>query len=789
MKFKMVFAAVVGWYLLGSLGFAATQAQIDQSWNKGLAWTMINQHSDGGWSDAAGLGPQTTSEMLVALASVNLKATYTYLGGISWLSNAEPASIDALAHQTQALKTSGEVLGAFSAKLVAWQNVTKGWGAYPQYGSSLPDTPLAIMALMDAKGTGYSNSDITAAVCEFLPAQLQSPSYLWPYAVSTGAIVPPGQRSGAIIPTVYAIQALQKINTTAGRFTGASCGGTAYTFTTVINNAINGLLLSRKSDNGFGDGTDSTVLETALVYRVLKVLRPTDAATTSALDYLIAQQAGDGSWGDDSFFTASVLASLPTPTALVDTDKDGIPDGVEVILGKNPNIADSRFLAIGSSPEVTAPAMQTASALNSLLASKNSAPATVGATEAKTGDKSKVIPFLNEPINIEIFIAGSSAQLNVLEATIQSLFDKDIPIETFYDDGGGSEITQGSNFRAYLGMVGTTKTGLLDGKRVLIHFRSEGGSYNGVGPVALSIGIERMIIDESCVVSGNHTWSCPLANTVIAVPDAGISEVKPAWHINQNVPRDAIAPTPDDINKLDIEPLFKGYYGVAATQALLNMGLARVKREKVSTLLAGLETTGWSGINSSLPPKPVIICRMTDGAQPAANALFFDIPFDPQAPLIGECDNLRSGLLVIEKSSLDDVANCLNTANNGGILTFSNPARHVQVPKKSFAIGVLPTSYRPGKTDKWGYLSITPSSGQSISKNASGADSLYMISWMQWRKSGVSDITATTKNTLALLKEIRTRMQDPEMLKNLPGVKALTESPSRTGKSSKGEKL
>jgi hypothetical protein len=113
-----------------------------------------------------------------------------------------------------------------------------------------------------------------------------------------------------------------------------------------IDLAINWLLTQRNSDGGFGSSGVSAILETALVYQVLAANRPGDPATGAALDFLVSHQTANGTWGGEALQTAATVNALPAPaTSLIDTDKDGIPDALEVILGTNPNVPDSRYLA------------------------------------------------------------------------------------------------------------------------------------------------------------------------------------------------------------------------------------------------------------------------------------------------------------------------------------------------------------------------------------------------------------------------------------------------------------
>jgi len=723
--------------LICSQANSATQVQIDKSWNNGLAWMMLHQHSDGGWSDQSGLGPQATAEFIKALSGVTLKGNYTFLGGLSWLSNAEMASIDALSRQSDALFTSGENTLPFATKLLAWRNIRKAWGAYPQYETSLPDTPLAIMSLIDAQGSSYSNTDLANAVCQFLPSQLPTPDYLWPYSAKTGSMLPYGQRNGAIIPTVYAIQALNKINT--GRFTGLTCGGTSYTLTTVINNAITGLLTKRKSDNGFGDGTSSTITETALVYRVLKTLRPSDPATGPALDYLLAQQASNGSWNDNVYFSAVVLASLPIPTAFVDTDKDGIPDGVETAMGKNPAVVDSRFLATGSSQTITTALLQRMLASNSITSDPSRVKSLSSPVNEQTG--------INHSADIELFIAGSAAELGAFEAVIDSLFSEKASLDVFYDDNGKPGFASGGNYRAYLGVIDSTSDKLLDGKRLLIHFRAKGGSYNGVGPLVFSTGIEHMTIDENCsAIAGGHIWSCPMESTATAIPDAGISEGRPEIHIRENAPKGAIDITPQDVSKLDSAPLFKGLFGIAASDDFFKSGRSTITRKEVADIYAGKKPKQFSGHD-------VIACKMQDGAQPAANKQLFDIPCAEAALIPAQTDS--TSIISVENTSQLDVISCLNTAHQGG--TLHTKAGDINVGKNSIAVSVLPLSYKPYSEDTWNFTEPSKTNGKN--------ESLIPITlWMQWNKGFLTKSGGETK--ILLLKEIRKRLQSMKYTDN-----------------------
>src|SRR5574341_1532448 len=95
--------AILIWPPLLSVAQAASQAQIDTAWNKGVAWLLTHQRADGSWRSTAGTEVMATATALEALNRVNVKG-YPFALGVAWLSNAEAASVDSLARRIMALK-------------------------------------------------------------------------------------------------------------------------------------------------------------------------------------------------------------------------------------------------------------------------------------------------------------------------------------------------------------------------------------------------------------------------------------------------------------------------------------------------------------------------------------------------------------------------------------------------------------------------------------------------------------------------------------------------------------
>ena len=108
--------------------------------------------------------------------------------------------------------------------------------------------------------------------------------------------------------------------------------------------------------------------------------------------------------------------------------------------------------------------------------------------------------------DVEVFISGSSAVQGALGAIASGMMTG---VDTYYNTSNN-----GNDYRAYFGTVSGTGTAL-DGKKLLIHNRALGGSFQGVGPLARAQAVTRMAIDSSCVLS---TSGSTAGNTCARTP-------------------------------------------------------------------------------------------------------------------------------------------------------------------------------------------------------------------------------------------------------------------------------
>ena len=346
-------------FTLNAWAVAPTAAQLNQSRIAGLAWLMSHQSGEGSWKGSDGAAIQPTSAGISALVNAGVKQGYPYSTAVAYLQNSEAPSVDSLSRQIMTLNSVGGNVTPLIAKLNQWQNGKSGWGAYKGYSSSLPDTPLAMLAEIQTRTLNMTT--VFSTLCYGL-MNAQRVDNSFPYLPS-GTSTPTSQSTGSLIPTLYAMLALNATSTYTG-WSSITCSQlqnnvwvpTTFTLNTMVNNAATWILSKQSAtDGGFGDFGQSTVLETALAYQVLKQIAPVTYATQlgNAQGFLIAQQRVDGSWGGDPLATALALQTLPTLAsgALVDTNKNGMPDAVEAFLGLTPAVANRSF-AVGNGQSI-----------------------------------------------------------------------------------------------------------------------------------------------------------------------------------------------------------------------------------------------------------------------------------------------------------------------------------------------------------------------------------------------------------------------------------------------------
>jgi hypothetical protein len=357
-------------------------ANSDSARNRGLAWLVTTQKSDGSFSNARGLDVHSTGAAIEAMTIGGLARTPQFSRAIAWLANSNALSVDANAWKLTALVSAGRSASSVGEILRSAKNSyaaadgqmatldTALWGTYPGYAATIPDTAQGYGGLRQA-GISYSNDkkQLTASVlCYLVPAQQTTAPWSgsWGFSIKTaGSISSSG--TGSLLSTVITLFELKK-QIVAGRLlTQTSCGRTSPgEIQTAIASARTWLLSQATSAGGFAERNAQTgqldqpsELHTALAIRTLQLFAAEgDVAAASAIsvaqDWLLTRQLPDGSWQGDPFVTGRVLTALPPAAgnALVDTDADGLTDGVETLAGRDPYSRDSNPDAGGGATPV-----------------------------------------------------------------------------------------------------------------------------------------------------------------------------------------------------------------------------------------------------------------------------------------------------------------------------------------------------------------------------------------------------------------------------------------------------
>lgn len=258
----------------------------------------------------------------------------------------------------------------------------------------------------------------------------------------------------------------------------------------------------------------------------------------------------------------------------------------------------------------------------------------------------------------EVYVAGASAQRLFIGAWFQQQC-KASTFDVFFNGTGVAP--SGANHRAYSCELSKKVGNWVAGTQVLLVKRDQGGSTQGVNPVATATAQDQMVVDASCsAVPGNPspaeditlpTFGCP--NVASRLADAGVSDVEPALFqkpVNLLAPGVAV-----NTKNLDTKAFNQTVMGVAVnkklyralqeSQGLIPAGGAldddpakqpNLTRAFVSSALSGnlsgstADKLGWNaaGITAAVDPavlsKQVNVCRRNIGSGTQAS---FNIEF------------------------------------------------------------------------------------------------------------------------------------------------------------------
>ena len=339
-----------------SLEVAATPttAQLTTAQTNGLVYLVKQHQGDGNWGTLDESKIKDTSAVILTLNHFGVRGDILRRG-LTWLANAEPYTPDLAARKLSALIDSDIYQDELAAQIFNMAHTIQNdsvrvWGSQNKHRPSIQDTALVLEALLKVGNLpGLNLTDLADQTIQYYldPWQLnESPTSAGGAGWSDGLSTLGTTARSQVAPTAYALLTL---NQKGGFWWGADAA-----------KAAEWLAFVQKTDGSFGDVTGN-VADTALVVLALgkaKNISGAPASVTTAYqkgrDYLISKQKTNGSWLDDPFISAiSLRALFELPSALTDSDSDGLPNTIETALGKNPNLVDTDWLAPGNGKNYT----------------------------------------------------------------------------------------------------------------------------------------------------------------------------------------------------------------------------------------------------------------------------------------------------------------------------------------------------------------------------------------------------------------------------------------------------
>jgi hypothetical protein len=338
--------------------------------------------------------------------------------------------------------------------------------------------------------------------------------------------------------------------------------------------------------------------------------------------------------------------------------------------------------------------------------------------------------------DLNLYIAGSSAQLNTLQNIADNMF-----VAGTIDHYSDTTKKVGANYRAYFGTV-ASGYGTASGKKMLLVERGKGGSFMGVGPLARGETISFMDVSagKCTAIAGavypDPTYLCGAGagnpSTISVAPDLGVSDEEPGLFTDLNLPTSVdtgVSKTglsAAEFGRITAQSEYNVLMGIAATNSL---PLSSLSRAQIAAILSGGYST-WDQVDPSLSGNIIIETRAAgSGTKAASNAYFLNAPCGKAVGAAASPAAAAAGI-VIENGSTGAVQAALDADSKAG----------------KMAIGILGLDAQPGTTYQYKFLSIdgiAPTTANAVS----GAYDYFVGQSIQYRKVAVNGARAGTAGT------------------------------------------
>lgn len=406
---------------------------------------------------------------------------------------------------------------------------------------------------------------------------------------------------------------------------------------------------------------------------------------------------------------------------------------------------------------------------------------------------------------LHVYGSGATAVDKQLKQLVKTICQPGT-LDIFTDDVTKPE---GNKYAAFYCVVSPADVpGLSTTYNLMIHKNSNGGSFNGVGPVANAAVEDQMVIQTGagfCGVAaagadaGTPVWACNRANVDnTKVVDFGISDVEPTlWQqLGRAFNNGNLVTTAMNANTFGIPVTVALRNALQTAQGLpsgseLAADQPNLSRSEVASILAG-NITNWdqfkvNGValpaNALVAPvnKRVQVCRRVDdsGTHAQSNVFFHNFPCDPNASK-NATDNTGFSSTSDGKMA-DDNLNPLPATSavihahegSGGVTDCLN----VLQDANAWAIGIQSTEksgakFRFVKID--GYL-------PSLENVADNKYHDWYTATIQWRTAAAP--SAPTGDKLKVLELIRNDASSPAILAqiNASFTQSWTTGPGEVG--------